>query len=85
MYPRQYKTVNKCPEFIIGLQNLAEYSLSGSFETKLVLLWGFRKTEVSYKELNERKERVRKLEKLYSEMALRKELQVFAIKYFTLL
>ncbi|XP_078165151.1 putative U3 small nucleolar RNA-associated protein 11 [Carex rostrata] len=34
-----------------------------------------RKTEVSYKELNERKERVRKLEKLYSEMALKKELQ----------
>lgn len=39
MYPRQYKTVNKCPEFIIGLQSLAEYNLSGNFETKLVLLW----------------------------------------------
>ncbi|KAJ3673887.1 hypothetical protein LUZ60_005879 [Juncus effusus] len=34
-----------------------------------------RKTSLSYKELNERKERVQKLEKLYSEMALKKELQ----------
>ncbi|KAJ4750636.1 U3 small nucleolar RNA-associated protein 11 [Rhynchospora pubera] len=34
-----------------------------------------RKLESSYKELSERKERVRKLEKLYSEMMLKKELQ----------
>ncbi|KAJ3676149.1 hypothetical protein LUZ60_003561 [Juncus effusus] len=34
-----------------------------------------RKTSLSYKELNERKERVHKLEKLYFGMALKKELQ----------
>jgi U3 small nucleolar RNA-associated protein 11 len=38
-----------------------------------------RKTASSYRELEERKQRVQKLEKLYADMALQKELKVLDI------
>lgn len=41
-----------------------------------------RKTTASYKELEARKKRVKQLEKLYSDMALQKELQVFVTTLF---
>lgn len=41
-----------------------------------------RKTTTSYKELEARKKRVKQLEKLYSDMALQKELQVFVTTLF---
>jgi len=37
----------------------------------------YRKTDQSYKELEARKDRLRQLEKIYTDMAMKKELQVF--------
>jgi len=46
------------------------------------LLFAARKTASSYRELEERKQRLQKLEKLYGEMALQKELKVSHLLYF---
>jgi len=57
------------------------YVVQYQFDNKLLLL--YRKTARSYKELEARKDRLSQIEKIYMDMAMKKELQVliFCIAY----
>ena len=63
-------------------------SLMATWKTCLLLcnhllcFFPTRKTASSYRELEERKQRLQKLEKLYGEMALQKELKVSHLLFF---